>query len=122
MSIPTTVTLNVGAVPADVVFEQTSTGRLGATELLAPSPQADLEGRPVITVRHRTSKAGLVQSTATIKVPQYDATDEEYNGFVQGSVSLVRKATHTIAESDRVLEMVEKFLTQVRDELAAMEY
>jgi hypothetical protein len=122
MSIPTTVTLNVGAVPADVVFEQTSTGRLGATELIAPSPQADLEGRPVITVRHRTSKTGLVQSTVTIKVPQYDSGNDTYDGFVQGSISVVRKATHSIAESDRVLEMCEKLLTQVRDEVAAMEY
>lgn len=120
--LPSTVTLNVGSPAADVVFSQTGDNTGGATNYVAPSPQGDLEGRPTLSVRHETTNSGLVRTNVKIKVPQYDDTNDVYVGHEQVDITSVRRASHATTETDRCLEMAEKFLTNQRDELAQAEY
>lgn len=111
----------MGSPAADVVFSEVNDPQFGATSFVAPSPQGDLAGRPSIKIAHTNSKNGVERTLLQIKEPQFNATSETYDDHIQVNVTATRKTTAAVASVDRVLEMAEKALTQLRDELANAE-
>jgi hypothetical protein len=121
MSLPTPITLSVGSPAADVVYDK-SNGSSGQNTLYsAASPQGDLAGRLLLTVRHEETKSGLVRSNLKIRVPVYVAATTSYDGHIQADATIVRKSTAPVSVVQDVIEQLEKALVQLKDELAKVE-
>lgn len=60
------------------------------------SGNADLTGQPTLRCDGSVTKNGIVQSLLQMKLPVWDATAGEYNGYIQVSLTVKRQKDHTI--------------------------
>lgn len=107
MALPDTITVNYGTSPGtNIVFTKGGTNVSGSiTTYYAPSPQADLAGRPVLEIEQITSKGGIMRTRRTFKFPIYDATSGTYRGFVGETGTLTRPASAPLATATIALEV-----------------
>jgi len=118
--LPDTFTLNVGATPADVVYDK-SNQQTGSTVYYAPSPNNDLAGRPSIAVSHQATADGLIKSRILVKAPYQ--VDGEYGQHIQFSGVLTRPDSADLADVDEVLESVQELwaVTDFREDIGLAE-
>lgn len=124
-TLPTsTITLNVGSPAADKVFTRVESPTPGVALYHAPSPNGDLAGRTSLTVRHNTSKSGLVTTIAQFRVPVLNDSTGKYDSWIQGDIKITRPDTAAIQAAKDVMECIEEFLevSNVRDALAEGSY
>lgn len=120
MPLASTFTLNVGSPAADVVYGDASHGVGSTVTYYAPSPQADLTGRPSLVFNHQTTKAGVVRSSVTFLKPYFNSTKGIYEGFVKVDVVVNRPAGLPVQLTKDELEKASEILTSTnRDIIAA---
>jgi len=125
MALPTTsFTLNVGSPAADVIYSRAEAPNPGVALFMAPSPNGDLAGRTIATVRHNQSSSGLVTTIVQFRKPVLNEVTGKYDSWIQGDVKLTRTADAPIQGTKDMAETLEEFLevADVRDALAEASY
>lgn len=125
MALPaTTITLNVGSPAADRVYTRQESPTPGVAVYHAPSPNGDLAGQSVLTVRHNRSSAGLMQTILQFKRPIQNAVTGKYDSYLQADVKVTRFDTATLASVDEILEEAQEVLavSGVRSALGQASY
>lgn len=111
MSLPSSITLNVGSPAADRIFTDVSAINGNSVVFSAVSPQGDLLGRPTLKISHETSaKSGLVRSLASFIVPFWDVTQDKYDGYEKADFVLNRNQKHTLQSATDMVEMMSELL------------
>lgn len=104
MSMPATLTLNVGSPAADVIF--TSAVRQGRRVVLtASSPNDDLAGELSLTASSETTRSDIERTSLKVVEPKQNA-DGVYDRSIQCHVVLGRPRTADVDDVKRVLEMM----------------
>jgi len=123
MSLPSTITLNVGDPAADRVYtREPSSGNLA--RYTAPSPNNDLAGRSILDIEHKTISKDLVSSKIQFRRPIQDANTGEYDTYLQGTIVLVRPSLADLDDVDEILEEIEEILTDstIREDVGKASY
>jgi hypothetical protein len=120
MSLPSSITLNVGSPAADIVFANSVQLSGSSRAYYAPSPQGDLEGRPTLTISHERTKSGIVRTNAQFIFPIYNSSSLKYEGFIKSDLNLTRPAVAPLALAGKALECAQELDAQ-RDALVAGE-
>lgn len=110
MSFPaTSFTLSIGSPGVDITYG--SATRSGNTVMYsAPSPQADLDGRPTIRVSHERTKGKIVKTLIQLTRPFFDADRDVYDGYETINMTYIRKGGISLADGKKSLETMRKFL------------
>lgn len=120
MSLPTSITA-VDSNTVDVIFDEHRESGL-SKEYVAPSPQGDLAGRPVAKVtQNPPTKNKVVSTKLVVDVPEYDATDETYDGFAGVDIVLRRKTTADTTAFLNTVTIAQSILDQIKVKLIAGE-
>jgi len=118
MPLPSTITLNVGETPADVVYAEQSHIGGSAVVYYAPSSQGDLNGRPSLRFSHETTRNNVARSVVSFNTPVFD-NEGVSKGFIKTDVVLNRPTNVSVDLSEVELEKVSKVLTEtIRDIIA----
>jgi hypothetical protein len=107
--LPSIITLNAGAVPADFVFADAIVQGSTVT-YVAPSAQLDLLGRPSLRFSTETTKAGIERTLYSFNLPEWSVELEKYVGNVTLNGVLTRRQVSPIAMSDTILELQHELL------------
>lgn len=111
MSLPATVTLNVGSPAANVVFANPT--RMGkAVQYTAPSPNGDLAGQLSLIVSTETTKSGVERTLRKIVEPVLDSVTGKYDRRREVTIVLSRSRLddHDANNVGRIQEMGSKLL------------
>lgn len=120
MSLPTTITVNVGSPAADVVYGNVQREGNSVT-YTAPSPQGDLEG--VLSQRFASEKTGrgIVRTLHQTRLPVYNTVTGQYAGEVTIQTTVIRPATVPVTLTALALETHQESQAQtaVKDAILA---
>lgn len=106
MSLPSTITLNVGSPAADVVFDDKGVSG-NESVYYAPSENGDLAGRIKLRVSHETTQAGIVKSLVQFVKPIADSNGD-YSSFIQANAVITRNSSEALTDVDEVMEMLQE--------------
>lgn len=118
MSLPATITLNVGSPAADVVYSDPR--RVGnAIVYTAPSPQGDLAGALSLRFSSERTKGGIERTLVQFVTPLYNSTDKVYVGTRTTDLVVKRPVGASVAGSEAEIEKIQELSSIVRTAIAA---
>lgn len=115
--LPATITVNVGNPAADVVYTKHE-GPKGQVLYMAPSPQGDLTGRPIIEIEYKDGKNDLAHANVKLRTPHYNGATSDYDGHAQVGFPVIRPGHFETQFTRDCCETMCEFIPQIYDNIA----
>lgn len=116
MSLPATITVNVGDPAGNVVYTKSHES---PNEALyhAPSGDGTLTGRPLIRISRETTGKGVLRTLLQVKMVDRISLDGSPVSFATANETLVRRLDGTLVNQDLASETCNEAWAQLRSNL-----
>lgn len=103
MSLPATLTLNVGSSPADIVFTKAMETPKEVT-YYGPASEGNLLSRPSLRISRETTGTGVMRTLVQAKFPDQTDLGGRVTGFATANVTLIRRPEGETESQRKTLE------------------